>query len=173
MRGRAGTSRSSSASAFALALLLAGCSNDQPAPGSTSGSATGSGSADPCPADTDTHVTKAMDATDAYFTKLADTMKPWTAETSCDAIKAALEPSMADGDAYLKVIESSKAWSKDLSEACRDSLDQRWAGERAKLMEQKFRAIVDGGLAHVKRCEAHPGMMEVASRAIRLMKKRK
>lgn len=119
------------------------------------------------------HVQQAMDATEVYFTKLVDTMKPWTAETSCEVIKAALEPRVADGDVFLKVIESSKSWSKNLSEACRDALDQKWAGERAKLMEQKFRAIVDGGLTHVKRCEAHPGMMDVASRAIRLMKKRK
>jgi hypothetical protein len=113
-----------------------------------------------------------MDATEAYFTKLAAAMKPWTDATPCDAIKTALDGLAADGDAYAQVIDSSKAWSKDLSEACRDSLDSRWAGDRAKLMEKNFRAVVDGGLAQVKRCLDAPGVKDAAMHAIRLMKKR-
>lgn len=171
-------SRSSSARTLVLAVLVvAGCSKSRPAAdqggGGGNGSSAGSGSADPCPADVDVHVGQAMDATEAYFTKLAAAMKPWTDATACDAIKVTLESLAADGDAYAQVIDGSKAWSKALSEACRDSLDARWAGDRAKLMEQSFRAVVEGGLAHVKRCEAAPGVREAATHAIRLMKKRK
>ncbi|MDX2088196.1 MAG: hypothetical protein SFX73_10105 [Kofleriaceae bacterium] len=153
-----------------MLLLVAGCEkskpSDPPAP-------TGSGSAAVCPPYVDDYVKQAMDATDVYFSKLSATMKPWTDATSCEAIKAALDPLGADGDAYVKVVESAKAWAKDLSEECRDSLDSKWAGERAQLMEQKFRAIVDGGLGHVQRCENAPGVKDAASRALRLMRKRK
>ena len=114
-----------------------------------------------------------MDATEAYFTKLAAAMKPWTDATTCDAIKTALDGLVADGDAYVQIIDSSKLWSKNLSEACRDSLDARWAGGRAKLMEQNFRAVVDGGITQVKRCLDAPGVKDAAMHAIRMMKKRK
>jgi hypothetical protein len=171
VRRLASTFRSSRAKLALAIVLVVGCEKSKP---NDAPALAGSGSAvSVCPPQVDDYVKQAMDATDAYFTTLSRVMQPWTAATSCEAIKAALEPVGPDGDAYVKVVESAKTWAKDLSEDCRDSLDSKWAGERAKLMEQKFRAIVEGGLAHVKRCESTPGMKDVASRAIRLMKKRR
>jgi hypothetical protein len=168
-------SRSTSARTLVLAaLVVVGCSSkSQPAASGSGSAGSGSGSADPCPADAGVHIKGAMDATEAYFTKLAAAMKPWTDATSCDVIKTALEGLAADGDAYAQFIDGSKAWSTALSEACRDSIDSRWAGDRAKLMEKNFRAVVDGGIGQVKRCLDAPGVKDAAMHAIRLMKKRK
>jgi hypothetical protein len=165
--------RSTGAKTFVLAVLVvAGGSKSQPAAdhGSGSGSAK---FADPCPADVDVHVNQAMDATEAYFTKLVNVMKPWSDVTSCDSIKTALEGVAADGDAYAEVIDRFFVHALELSEACRDSLDSKWdSAERPREMEQNFRFVVDGGLGHVKRCVDAPGVKDAAMHAIRLMKKR-